>query len=290
MGKFGRSWALAKSSWSVLRADKELLLLPVISGITTLVVMASFALPIFLTTSTDNSSATTLADGTTTGSTFHIAPVGYVLIFVAYIALAYVTIFFNTALISAADERMRGGNPTLGSALRGATSRAGAILPWAIVSATVSMVLRSLEQRAGILGRLVIGLVGMAWSLVTFLVLPILVLEHVGVGTAIKRSAELFKRTWGENVIANAAMGFIGLLAVLIPIPLVIAAAATGFAPAIVSAIVLAVVWFLAVSIVLSALGVVYQVALYRYATDGVAPAAFATVDLGGAFRPKGRK
>ena len=40
--------------------------------------------------------------------------------------------------------------------------------------------LQALEQRAGIVGRIVIGLVGMAWALVTMLVLPVLVIEQVG--------------------------------------------------------------------------------------------------------------
>ena len=282
MGRFARSWALAKASWSVLRADKELLVLPVISGLLTLVVMAGFAIPIFLTGHTD----ATTADGTT-GSTFRLGPPGYVLGFLMYFVLAYVTIFFNTALVCAADERMRGGDPTLGSALRGALSRAGAIAPWALISATVSVILRSLEQRAGLLGRIAIGLVGMAWSLVTFLVLPILVLERVSAVAAIKRSASLFKRTWGENVIANAAVGIIGFIALLIALPFVLFAVFTGFTPAIVASVVGAVLWMAFVGIVLSALGVIYQVALYRYAVDGTPPPAFAAVDLSGAFRPK---
>lgn len=114
MGKFGRSWALVKSSWSVVRADKELLALPVISGVASLLTMASFLVPIVLTARVDQ------ADGTTG---FEIGPFGYVLVFVMYVVLAYITIFFNTGLVCAADERMRGGDPTIGSALRGARPR-----------------------------------------------------------------------------------------------------------------------------------------------------------------------
>jgi hypothetical protein len=180
-----RSWSIVKSSWAVLRQDRELVWLPVISFACTLVTLGlTFGLA--------------WAGGADLGSDrFHPGPLGSVVLFVGYVALAYITIFFNAALISAANERMSGGDPTVSSALAGARARAGRILPWAIVSATVSIVLRALSERSGTLGRFVVGLIGMAWSLVTFLVLPILVLEDVGVGAAITRSKDLFKRTWG---------------------------------------------------------------------------------------------
>ena len=87
-----------------------------------------------------------------------------------------------------------------------ANSRLHRLLPWALVSATVSMIL-SLLERYGIVGRIVAGLVGLAWNLVTFLTIPILVIEDVGVGDAFKRSKELFKKTWGENVVGQAGLG-----------------------------------------------------------------------------------
>ena len=89
--------------------------------------------------------------------------------------------------------RLTGGDPTIGSALRGAASRAGKILPWVIVSATVSLILRAIEERAGAIGQIVAGIAGMAWSVVTFLVLPIIVIEGYSVGDAIKGSGNC----WG---------------------------------------------------------------------------------------------
>ncbi|MGZ8753491.1 MAG: DUF6159 family protein, partial [Acidimicrobiia bacterium] len=126
---FRRSLELLKASWHVLSNDKELLWLPVISGICTLVVAASFGVPIFITGS----------ETTSTGSSsFQLGVPGYVLIALAYFVLAYVTIFFNTALVWGATERLEGRNPGLGSALAAARARGGVILPWALVSATVS--------------------------------------------------------------------------------------------------------------------------------------------------------
>lgn len=283
MGRFARSWAMAKASWNVLRSDKELLLLPVFSLLASLVVVATFAAPIWFSLQKTTDQVT----GTTHTS---MSPMGYVLVFLLYVALAYVTVFFNTALISGADERLQGGDPSLGSALRGATSRAGAILPWAIVSATVSVILRGLEQRAGLIGRIVIGLVGMAWAVVTFLVLPILVLEGIGVGAAIKRSTELFKRTWGENLIGNAGIGLVTTLAVFAALPVVFLLVITKVTPLVVLGVVAFVLWMLFVSAVGTALTGIYQVALYRFATQGHAPGPFAAVDMAGAFRPRGSR
>jgi hypothetical protein len=282
MGKFGRSLALARSSWAVLRADKELIVLPAISGAISLVVAASFMVPIFFTGRT--------TDPATGVETFHLGWVGYTLMFAMYSVLAYVTIFFNTALICGADERMRGGNPTLGTALDGAVSRAGAILPWAIISATVSMILRTIQERTGVIGRLAVGFIGVAWTVVTFLVLPTLVIEGIGVVDAIKRSADLCKRTWGENLIGNAGLGLLGGVAAVVLIGLAVLGVMSGTFIVGAVFVVIAVVGLLVTSVVLSALGVVYQLALYRFATTDEAPAGFARADLTAAFTPKVKK
>ncbi len=276
MGKFARSWDLTKGSWNVLKADKELLILPVISFIAATIAAVSIFVPTFLL-------STSTTGGETTAT---LGPVGYVLAFVGYVVLAYITIFFNAALVHAANERMNGGDPTVGSALKGAASRGLAILPWAIVSATVSMVLRAIEERSGFIGRLVVGLVGLAWSLVTFLVLPILVIEGIGVGEAIKKSTSMFKRTWGEQVIASAGIGLVTFVAILAGLPFLLLIATGNTVLAIVG-IALFVIWAVLVAVVSSALSAVYQTALYHYAVTGSSPQAFATVNLGQAFEPR---
>ncbi len=269
MGKIGRTMELARASWGVLQADKELLLLPVLSFLTSALVAATFAVPTLLVVDRQS-------------------PVTYVVAFVAYVALAYVTIFFNAALVSAADERLRGGDPTIGSALRAASRHAGRIFPWAVVSATVSVLLRALEERAGVFGRIASALAGIAWGLVTFLVIPVLVFEEIGVGDAIRRSGQLFKRTWGENVAAQVGFGLLGFLAVLPAILVVALAAASGSGALIAVGVGIAVAWMIGVAVVLSALNAVFQTALYRYAADGNVLGPFAGATLNGAFAPKG--
>jgi hypothetical protein len=257
---------------AVLRGDRQLALLPLLSGIASLVVMVTFILPI-----------TAIAHDTGGGFTFK--PVDWVLAFVGYLLLTYVVVFFNAALVYAADRFMHGEKLTIGQALQGAWERAHVLLPWVILSATVSLVLRMIENRSGLLGRVVVGLVGLAWSLVTFLVLPILVIEGLGPIEAVKRSASLFKETWGENMIANGGIGLLAMLAVLAgAIVPVIGFAIGGIVAGV--AVAVFVVWVVTVSLVASTLTGILQVALYRFATQGSAP-GFSNDELNGVFRPR---
>jgi hypothetical protein len=275
VGRFDRSIALAKASWNVLREDKQLVWLPVLSALTTLVVIATFALPVWA-----------LAHSASSGG-YQATPVTWILVGLGYLVAAYVVIFFNAALVWAADKRLRNEPVTLGEAIHFSASRTHVLLPWAVVSATVSVALRALE-RQGAIGRIVGALAGLAWSLVTFLVLPVLVVESLGPIAAVKRSASLFKKAWGEQVIANFGIGLVGLAAILVGlIPAAILFAIGG--PIAVAGIVLFAAWAIAVTMVVSALTGILQMALYRFATDGEV-AGFDTETLRGAFRPRGQR
>ena len=260
---------IAKSSWAVLKADKELLLLPVLSTLAAIATMALFVVPIFAGSDPE---------------AFEFSGGHYALLFLMYVVLAYIVIFFNAALVCATNERLNGGDPTLGSALRAAGRRAGKILPWAIVSATVSLILRSLEERAGFIGRLVIGFVGMAWTVVTYLVLPVIVVEGLGVSDAVRKSADMFRRTWGENLAAQIGFGLIGFVAA---IPGVAAIFMGGQSGNLVLAIV-GILWMAGVAIVMATLAGIYQTALYHFASTGTVPGNyFDTQTMREAFRTK---
>ncbi len=271
MERLQNSIDLAKASWNVLRDDKQLTVLPLLSGLAALLVAVLFFGPVAL-----------IADSGAQGSS---KPLAWILGIVGYLAITYVVVFFNAALVWAADCRMRGEQVTLGEAIRAASERAHVLLPWAVLSATVSLVLRAIEERAGIVGRIVASLVGLAWSLVTFLVLPVLVIEQIGPIDAVKRSAELFKRTWGENMIANAGIGLVAFVATIVGIlPCALLIAVGG--PAAVLGIVVAVAWIIGVQLVAATLTGIFQTALYRFATAGTAP-GFDDQALRDAFRPR---
>jgi hypothetical protein len=277
MGRIRASIEIVKASWAVLRQDKELLWLPVLSFFATAVTIALFAGGFLAVSHGDALSGDRVAPG----------PAGYVLLFLLYLALAIITIFFNAALVSAAHERLSGGDPTVESALAGATRRFGVLLPWALVSATVSTVLKSLQERAGLLGRLVVGLVGIAWALVTFLVLPIIVIEGLSVGAAIKRSKDLFVRTWGEQVVGNAAIGVVSFLAIVAFAPVGLLLVLSGASALVIAGIVAWVLWAAVVSVVGAAMSGIFQTALYLYASTGTVPSGFPEQAIAAAFRPK---
>jgi hypothetical protein len=276
MGRFENSLALAKASWRVLREDKQLTLLPLLSMISTVVIAVSFLLPIGLI-------ARNGTDGYTASK-----PLVWVLGFCAYLVLTFVVVFFNAALVYAADRHLAGERVTPAEAIHAARARSHVLLPWVVVSATVSIVLRALEERAGILGRIVGSIAGVAWSVVTFLVLPILVIEGIGPIAAVKRSGELFKRTWGENLMTNAGIGIVAMLATLAgAIPLVLLIMVGG--PIAVIGVVALVLWVIAVSLVSATLTGILQVALYRFATEAQVP-GFDTEQLRGTFRTRSRR
>ncbi len=165
-----------------------------------------------------------------------------------------------------------------------AQSRLHRILPWAVLSATLSVIIQAIEERFGILGRIIGSLIGAAWNVVTFLTVPIIVFEDLGPFAALKRSAHLLKQTWGENLMAQIGLGLIGLIA-FIPGAIVIALGiAAGDVLVTVPLVGVGAVLLAVAASIVSALSGIYRTALYRYAVDGHVPPAFGTTDLEHAF------
>ncbi len=283
-GKFAASWSLVKASAAVLKSDRELLVFPLLSGLATLLVVASFALP-FL------AAGGLLHLREISGNHAGLAAGDYALLFLFYLCQYAVIFFFNTALVGAAMMRLDGDDPTLGDGLRLAWSRLPAILGYALIAATVGVLLRALEERAGFIGRWIIGLLGVAWTVATFLVVPVLAATDVDPVTAVKESATLLRRTWGENLIGNVGMGIaFGLLfmALLLAGAGVLALAVAAHSALLIALVAVAVVLaFILLALVQSALQGIYAAALYRYATDGNAGGGFDADVLGQAFRVK---
>lgn len=289
MERLERSWALTREAWDVLRQDRELALFPILSGICSFLVMVSFFVPLGLMLWPQ------VARGE--GHRAEMGPVHYALIFLFYLASYFVVVFFNCGLVACARIRFAGGNPTLRDGLEFSTRNVGIIFQWALLSATVGMLLRWLQERTGWLGRIVIGLVGLAWSLATLFVVPVLVHERVGPIAALKRSAETFRRTWGEAVITNVGMSLAfnllalpALLVVLAAVAGAIALAGTNGALAVavlLGGIGLALVYGVALAIVHSTLQGIFLTACYEYATTGTVPSAFSQHHVAQAWRAK---
>ena len=273
--KFSRSWTLVKASAAVLRSDKELLVFPLLSGLAAMLVVATFIIPVF--------ALKIFESGMGVG--------GAILGFLFYLCQYFVIFFFNAALVGAAIIRLEGGDPTLADGFNAAKSRLGPILGYAAIAATVGMLLQALKNRqSNFLVRLIGSGLGVAWTLSTFLVVPVLVQQNIGPIDAIKESVKLLKLTWGENAIGNVGLGLafglmmFGVIAAGLLLAFLAASASAALA---VTIIVITVLASVSLGVVQSALSAIYSAALYRFATVGEAPQGFEALGLQTAFTPR---
>lgn len=270
MGRIGRSFRLVGQSYRILMQDKELMVLPLASGAITIAVAGSFF----------------VGFGLKPSQLEQHGPEIYLPLFLIYVAAYAIGIFFQAALVAGATERMRGGDPTVASALAAAGRRIGPILMWAIVASTVGVIIRAIHDRLGFVGRIVVSLIGAAWSLATLFVVPVLVLEERSIPESFTQSVSVFKRTWGETMVGGVGLGTAaacGWVALVASAGLLAYAGAGLFALALFGAGAI----FLAVFF--SALNGIYVASLYRYAIDGHATGGFDDDLLKQAFVPKHR-
>lgn len=266
MNKISRTWSLMSACWQILKKDKEMLVFPLISGLCCLLLLASFALPLYFTGAWQPPTS----DAETSRQVMY-----YGMLFLFYVCNYFVVIFFNCAIVACATIRMGGGDPTVGDGFRAAASRLPVIFGWALVSATVGLVLRIIEERSRKVGRIVAGLLGMAWTLVSFLVVPILVVENKAPLAALKESTQLLKKTWGEQLVGNFSFGLLFFLLGIPAYALIVLGIFGGGGATAIPCIGLAVVYLITLALVQSALQAIFQAAIYLYARNGQVPEGF---------------
>lgn len=274
MGRIKNTIELAKVSWGVLMKDRELLWIPVLSMLASLGLLIVLAIPAFAMLDTSS------ADESVNPG---IAFIGLL----AALGMSMIAVFFNGALVGAAHDRMTGGDPTVSSAISTATSRLGGLVPWALITATVGLILQAIRERSGALGNIVTSIAGAAWEVVTFLVIPSIIIDNLGAVEGVKRSGQLLKTTWGENIAARVGFGLVGFVAALPLLLIVGLLVASGSTVLTVVGIAIAVVGFALISVVMTALNAIFQTALYMYATTGETPADFRGTGLPNSFERK---
>ena len=193
--RISRSFDLIKASAEVLRGQGQLLLFPLIAGIAMAVIFASFAIPVFVAGG---------FEGMTRGQA---TPMTYSFSFAVYVINYFIMFYCNTALVACVMMLFDGGAPTLKDGFQAANSRFGAILGYAVIAATIGMVLQAIQERVPFVGKIVVALVGAGWTVASFMVVPVLVVKNTGPIDAVRESASLVKRTWGENVAGQLGMG-----------------------------------------------------------------------------------
>jgi len=266
-----RSWDLTKQSAAVLAREKVLMLFPLLSGISTILICISFLVPLF-------------RSGQLTAVQHHQAtPTSYATLFLFYFCSYFVTIYFNCALMAAANMALSGGHATLKDGLSLANQRIAQILMWTLVATTVGIILRTLEERAGRFGQIIIALLGAAWSILTYFMVPIIVFEDQDVFAGVRRSASLVKKTWGEGVGKSLTFSAFTLLGL---IPMFVLGYVTFMIHPLVGVLFVA-CYFIVLLTAISAMDGIFKVALYRYPWSGVLPNEFTPDLVQGAFLSK---
>jgi hypothetical protein len=276
MKRIRRGWALTKKSWALLNSHRELVRFPLFGGIATIILGLIFLGP----------GAFALDQ--------HSYGIGVPLIVIGIYVLSVVGIYFSVGLAACADRIFRGESATFGDGVAVANSRFGAICGWAALSTAIAVFIGVLENQGGALGDIAGRLVGAAWSLVTFLAVPVIAIEGTGPFPTLKRSASLFRERWGQQITGNLAIGGIVFLLGFLPgIALIVvgvviwpSVGVAGGALVVIGALVVCVAL-----LVSKALSGIFGVALYRYALEGEVVGGFTQDDLESAVRPKrGRK
>ena len=304
MNKFQRSWALVKCSVQVIGMNKKLLLFPILFLLLMGVMALFFALPILLG-NTGHAYAETAhwqaighrwlvwnAEGEPTGLT----PAGYGLAAVIYLASTFFATFFNVAYYSQILNALNGSPVSIAGGLRLAVSRWKAILMWSFFAGIVGIIIRAIEERVGFVGRWIVGFIGLAWSVASVFVIPVIVVETKNNNPVrfLKTSAGLLKKTWGESLLGFLGLQFGGLL--------IFGGSFALLAVAVVLSIAMESIWFgvaifilwllglLGLVLLLDVAGQVYLGALYLYAVEGKVPGPFSREQMNMAWKRKAQK
>ena len=277
-----RGWKMVSKSFSILKEDKKLLLFPLLSGFFSILLLIGFLAPLFVAGLLSQSEQAL-------GQALF-----YVVLFAYYVCTSFLAIFFNTALVHSLKTKIEGKDESLGASIGFAFSRFLVILEWALVSATIGLILNAIEgalskNRGGqLVASIIRAIIGFAWAILTFFVVPVFVYENLGFIASLKKSAETFRKTWGESFVANFSTGFIfAILTFLwVVLSIVLVVAVIPLSPVLLIPVaIIAVLGFLLIVLTSAAITNIYQTLLYLYASEGVVAPGFTEEEMRGLFR-----
>lgn len=281
----GRSWRFARISYRILFENKTLIVFPLLSGISILLILTGFLAPQFITGSILDYWSDDAMDQLTVAQ-----QVGaYGALFIVYFCEYAVVIFFNTALTFCAMEALEGRKPTVGYGLAMASTRLGAICGWALMGATIGIIFDLIERFNKRLGRFIVSILGAAWAILSFFVIPVIAAEGLGPKDALKRSVEALKLCWGDGLLGRFSFS---LIAMLLFIPIHIAAVAImmfSFAskslPMVLGGLMLSFTLYALAMAMTSASSAIFRAILFNFATVRMLPENLDRQELQQAFR-----
>lgn len=277
-----RSYHIFRESLSVLAKDTELLIFPLLSGIFTILALGGMAFGGYITGFFQRLAAS--GDRSLQGNLL-----GYAALFVWYFVSWFIVLFFNVAIIHCARMRLDGGDPTVADGFRASMTHIGRIAAWALISATVGIILRIVAERAKFLGKLIASLLGAAWAIATYFIVPVMIFEKRSLRESISQSTQLIKKTWGESLIAAGGIGAFTMVLVLPSLAMPLIGLAISL-PAFLGGLLAMVIYWLGLAIVTSALSGIFRTALYLYASEGRTPEGFNPDYVQHAFAVKAAK
>lgn len=283
MGRWRASYLLTIEGLELLKKDKQVLLFPILSGLASFGIILLFCVLGFLFGGFGGAEEG-VADNT---------GIGYGIALLLYLGLAFVATFFQAGLTAIVDARINGRSMSFQEGVGVASAHAEKIFIWSVIAATVGVILGFISSRSKWLGKLVSFFLSAAWGIITFFIVPALILEEESLPNAIKSSANTFKKTWGETLIMNFSAGlFLGLVAFLgilftgLLMTLAIVFLAKSAAIAIFFLLLFLLILFLVgISVVSSAINSIFRVVLYEYAKSGHIADTFAPELILGALK-----
>lgn len=254
MSRIENGWKITVNSFKILKENQKLIAFPILSGISVMLIIGSFFTAVLAASGWHFPHVNLKNDGTR-----------YLVMFGFYVVNYFVVVFFNMALIHCTHLYFKGEEVTIKKGLQFSLSRIGTIFTWALFAGTVGFILKAIQQRSGLIGKIITGLVGIVWSIATFFVVPVIAYENVGPIDAIKRSSQLMKQKWGETLTSRFSFGLIQLCAlIIIAIPSLLLG--TYVHP--VAGIAFAVLCFFVLVAVISAAQTIFVSAIYHNVTD----------------------
>lgn len=263
-GRLKRGFSISVTSFGVLREHPTMLLFPLVSGIASILYLVALAGGAFVAVPLDSD------------------PALVALGFVYYAGTTFIAVFFNAGLVAAARTHFRGAEPSVRDGLATAWERKTNLIVYALIAATVSVAFRAIEASNEKFGRFITMLLGAAWTVLTYFVVPVIVFEDAGPIEMFKHSGSVMRDTWGETIGIGAGVTLMQFLLVLpgiaLSVALVFLVPGLGLPIGLGVGAATIVLGFL----VGSALIAVAKTALYLYADEGTVPSEFSEEQLSG--------
>lgn len=264
MGLFDRlskGWTLGKTSLQTIQENPSLMLFPVISMTSLILITISFFTSGYFLFGEDIAAGN--IDETLTNN---IDVILYIAMFLFYLINYFIIVFFNVGLVHYAKMILEGKETSVSEGIQYATTRAGTILAWASLAATVGIILKTIQERSGAIGSIIVSIIGMVWSIATFFVVPVIAYEDVNPIEAVKRSSLIMKEKWGESIGANFSFGIftlIGIICIALPTGYILGAMVNPIVGIAAGFIV-----FLLVQTAVSAANMVFLTAAYQHVNN----------------------